>query len=126
MNASNFNFESINIQTEKKNNNFEIIKCHNGFTSIKDNLANLGFWIFLGLMLLNILLLILYIYGLKTIKKYISKEMANHGYIGKIDESYAFCHNYIKQLDRLIERLKNMKNDFIKKKGPPKKKKKKK
>ena len=125
MNASNFNFESLNIQTEKKNNNFKIIKCHNGFTSIKDNLANLGFWIFLGLMLLNILLLILHFCGLKTINNYISKEMASHGYIPQSGESHVFCHNYILKLERLIEKLNKMKNDFIKKKEPPKKKSKK-
>ena len=56
MNATDFNFDISKALTEKKNNNFKIIKCHNRFTSIKDNLANLGFWIFLGLMLLNILL----------------------------------------------------------------------
>ena len=49
--------------------------------------------------------------------------MANHGYIGKSDVHHAFCHNYVKQLDRVIERLKQMKNNFIKKGEPPKKKK---
>ena len=118
MNVDDFNFDISEALTQKKNNNFQIIKCYSGFTSIKDNLANIGFWIFLGLMLLNILLLILYICGLKTIKNYISKEMANHGYIG--NASHAFCHNYVKQLDNLIQRLNRMKNDFIKKKEPPK------
>ena len=47
--------------------------------------------------------------------------MANHGYIGKSDERHAFCHNYVKQLDRLIERLNKMKNNFKIKKEPPKK-----
>ena len=109
MNVKNFNFENSNIHEEKKNNNFKIIKCHNAFTSLKDNLGNLGFWIFLGLMILNILLLICYFCGLKNIKEYITKEMANHGYIGKSDVSHAFCHNYVKQLDRLIERLNQIK-----------------
>ena len=122
MNTSNFNFNLSNIQIEKKKNNFKIIKCHNSFTSIKDNLSNIGFWIFLGLMILNIILLFLYIYGLKTIQNYIGREMGKHGYIGKSDESHAFCHNYIKKLDKLILRLKDLKNDFIKKGAgaPPK------
>ena len=124
MNVTNFNFDFEKVLEEKQNNNFKIIKCHNGFTSIKDNLNNLGFWIFLGLMLLNILLLILYIYGMKSIKNYISQEMASHGYIGKSGQ--AFCHNYVKQLEKLIQRLNNMKNDFLRKKEPPKKKSKKK
>ena len=67
MNVTNFNFDFEKVLAEKQNNNFKIIKCHNGFTSIKDNLSNLGFWIFLGLMLLNVLLLILYICGMKSI-----------------------------------------------------------
>ena len=51
--------------------------------------------------------------------------MVNHGYIGKSDESHAFCHNYIKKLDKLIEKLNSMKNDIIKngKREPPKNKK---
>ena len=65
-------------------------------------------------MLLNILLLILYLCGLKSIKNYISQELANYGYVGRSDQ--AFCHNYVKKLDKLIERLKTMKNEFIKKK----------
>ena len=122
LSVTDFNFNLSDTQIEKKNNNFQIIKCHNAFTSIKDNLGNIGFWIFLGLMILNIILLFLYIYGLKTIKNYITKEMVNHGYIGKSDESHAFCHNYIKKLDKLILRLKNMKSGFAKKGvgAPPK------
>ena len=115
INATDFNFNLSNSQIEKKNNNFKIIKCHKSFASIKDNLGNIGFWIFLGLMLLNIILLFLYIYGLKTIQNYISKELAKHGYIEISDESHAFCHNYLKKLDKLILRLNNMKTDFIKK-----------
>ena len=48
--------------------------------------------------------------------------MANYGYIGKSDVEHAFCHNYIKKLDKLIERLKQMRSDFVNKKEPPKKK----
>ena len=44
--------------------------------------------------------------------------MANHGYVGRSDQ--AFCHNYVKKLDKLIERLNKMKSDFIKKNEPPK------
>ena len=126
MNVKNSNFNISNIQTEKKNNNFQIIKCANAFASIKDNMNNIGFWAFLILMVLNILFLILYICEFKTIKNYLSKELVNHGYIGKSDEGHAFCHNYLKKLDRLIEKINNMKNDFtIKKKvggAPPLKK----
>ena len=125
MNMKDSNFDAQIVQSEKKSNNFQILKCHNAFSSLKNNWGNIGFWTFLGLMIINILLLILYVMGLKTIKNYIAREMANHGYIGKSD--YTFCHNYIKKLDRLVEKLKNMKKNFIKKvgakKAPPKKRK---
>ena len=122
INATDFNFNLTKTQIEKKNNNFKIIKCHNAFSSLKEDLSNIGFWLFLGLMLLNIILLFLYIYGLKTIQNYITREMVNHGYIGKSDENHIFCHNYIKKLDKLILRLKNLKNDLAKKgvAAPPK------
>ena len=57
------------------------------------------------------------------LEAYIKKEIAKYGYIGKSDEGHAFCHNYVKKLDKLIERIKKMKSDFlIKKASPPKRK----
>ena len=125
LNLKDSNFEQPILQVEKKNNNFKLIKCLSSLTSLKDNLKNIGFWIFLTLMILNIIFLILYIYNLDIIKNYISKEMANHGYIGKSDADHTFCHNYIKKLDKLIEKLNAMKNNFknkVKNKAPPKRK----
>ena len=117
----NFNFTEPTYYT--KNENFKMIKCINLFTTLGDDLNNFGFWTFFLLMLLNIVLLILYCLGLKKIKQYISRQMTDYGYIGKQDENHAFCHNYIKKLEKLMERLNNMKNNYIDKKSvPPKRK----
>ena len=53
--------------------------------------------------------------------------MAKCGYIKKEDEGHAFCHNYEKKLNKLIERLNQLKkeneiNKKKKEKAPPKRK----
>ena len=52
--------------------------------------------------------------GLKPMEAYLNKEIADFGYIGKLDRGHAFCHNYIKKLDKLILRLNEMKKNFHK------------
>ena len=117
---SNFTIEDLNFdlvqkKSVKKNSNFKILKCYDNIASLKDNLFNLGFWIFLALFILNIMLLIcLCCIGLKPMEAYMNKEIADYGYIGKIDRGHAFCHNYIKKLDKLILRLNEMKKNFHK------------
>ena len=122
-NISEFNFNSSESTINIESQNFKIIECYNAFTALKNNLNNIGFFIFLFLMILNIVLLILYCCSQKSISLYLSKTLRKYGYIGENDEGHAFCHNYIKKLDRLIEKLKLEKNKFIQKKGfaPPKK-----
>ena len=119
-----FNFDVNKYKVVTENQNFKIAKCFNAFSSLKDNLKNLGFWIFLILMIINIILLILFRFSLKPIQEEISNEMTKNGYIKPADEGHLFCHNYIKKLDRLIIKLNKMKNDFIEKKqgSPPKRK----
>ena len=118
----NLNFDLYKYKLEKENQNFKMIKCTNAFSSLKDNLDNYGFWIFSILMLLNIIFLILTFLNMKPFQAYLNKEMAKKGYIEKVDEGHAFCHNYIKKLDKLIIRLNQMKNNFKEKKeaAPPK------
>ena len=110
--AKNLNFDLGKYDVKIKNQNFKMMKCVNAFSSLKDNLGNLGFWIFLVLMILNIILLIILFLNIKLYKKYLSREMAEYGYIPKMDEGHIFCHNYIKKLDKLMLRLKEMKNNF--------------
>ena len=70
-------YNEINIDS-----NFGIIKCHNLVFSLKGKLHNIGFWIFLFLIVLYIPLLIIYLNkGLEPIKEYIYNEMKNNGYI---------------------------------------------
>ena len=115
---SNFTVKDLNFnlneyKLEKKKSNFKITKCLNKLGSLKDNLDNSGFWIFLGLFVLNILLLICFCcLGIKPLEVYLIKEMADNGYIKKGEEGHAFCHNYIKKLDMLMERLNEMKKNF--------------
>jgi hypothetical protein len=40
--------------------------------------------------------------------------LRKYGYIGENDEDHAFCHNYIKKLDRIIQKLNEEKNRFMK------------
>ena len=111
--VKDLNFELIEYKLEKKKSNFKITKCLNKLGSLKDNLDNIGFWIFLGLFILNILLLFCFgCLGIKPLEAYLKKEMADNGYIKRMDEGHAFCHNYIKKLDALIERLNVMKKNY--------------
>ena len=66
----------------KIESNFGIIKCYNLVFSLKGKINNIGFWIFLFLILIHIPFLIIFFYkGLEPIKEYILNEMANNGYI---------------------------------------------
>ena len=98
---------------------------YNGFLSLKDNLFNLGFWIFLVLIILNIIFLILLCcFGIKEIEIYMKKQLAKYGYIGESDEGIAFCHNYVKKIEKIIAKLNQIKNRLNKEKyEPPKHKK---
>ena len=122
-NMTELNFDSSESTINIENQNFKIIECYNAFSALKNNLNNVGFWAFLFLMILNIALLILYCYAQKSFKLYLSQILRKYGYIGENDEGHAFCHNYIKKLDRLIDKLKQEKSKFFQKKGfaPPKK-----
>ena len=72
------------MEDVNKSSIFEIIRCFNLVFSLKNKLNNIGFWIFLILIIAHIPLLIIYFYnGLKPIKKYLVKEMIKYGYISK-------------------------------------------
>ena len=119
LNVKDLNFDSKNNKTTK-NMNYKIRICFNAFSSLKDNL---GFWIFLFLMILNILLVLFCCLTIKTFEKYMKREMVKYGYADKSDESNIFCHHYVQKLDKLMGKLNEMKNEFINKKikySPPK------
>ena len=66
----------------KIESNFGIIKCYKLVFSFNGKLTNIGFWIFLILVITHIPLLFYYFCkGIKPIKDYLLKEMISHGYI---------------------------------------------
>ena len=63
---------------------FSIIKCYNLAFSWNGKYKNIGFWLFLIFNILDLILIVLYFNkGIKPIKEYIFKEMAEYGYINK-------------------------------------------
>jgi hypothetical protein len=108
--------------------NIEIIKCYKLVFSLKGKLFNIGFWIFLILVILHLPLLFLYFYhGIKPIKTYIFEEMEKFGYINVKNEEV--IHNKNKDKDNKENKNKNKhkhkkKTSNKKLNGPPKKKKK--
>ena len=70
-------FDEIKVES-----NFGLIKCYNLVFSFNGKCKNIGFWIFLVLVITHIPLLFIYFQkGIKNIKEYIIKEMIKYGYI---------------------------------------------
>ena len=68
----------------KLDSNFGIIKCYNLVFSFSKKDKNIGFWIFIFLIFIQIPFLFnFYCKGIKTINEYIYNETANHGHIKK-------------------------------------------
>ena len=84
---TNINVDNISVNFlpyKEKNSNFKIIKCYNLVFSLKDKLINIGFWIFLVLVLTHIPFLILYfLKGIGPVREYIVGQMKKYGYIKK-------------------------------------------
>ena len=113
-----FNFDLYNYK-KTKDMNYKIVKCTEAFSSLKNNI---GFWTFLLLMILNIILLILFCcLSIKEFKEHMKRELRKYGYVLQGEENHIFCHNYVKKLDKLMERLAQLKKNFInnKKSHPP-------
>ena len=84
---SSVNIDNITVNLlpyEEKNANFKIIKCYNLVFSLKGKLLNIGFWIFLVLVMVHIPFLILYFRkGINPVREYIIGQMEKYGYIEK-------------------------------------------
>jgi len=66
------------------NSNIAVVVCYNLVFNLKNKLNNIGFIIFLGLFILNIIFLIIYaVKGIKPVKDYLNKEMKKNGYLDK-------------------------------------------
>ena len=77
---SQLNFEQFDdIEIES---NFGLIKCYELVFSLEGKLNNIGFWIFLVLVMAHIPLLFSFFHkGLNPVKEYLFKEMKEYGYI---------------------------------------------
>ena len=73
----------LNLEkTEESSTNFDVIKCYKLVFSLKGKLKNIGFLIFLLLIIIHIPFLFYYFcIGIKLIKMYIIEEMKKYGYI---------------------------------------------
>ena len=69
INVENLNFDINKYTVAGENQNFKIVKCFNALSSLKNNLKNLGFWLFLFLIIINIILLIIFCFSLKPIQE---------------------------------------------------------
>ena len=133
---TNISMEEIKVNLykyEEKSANFHIIKCYDLVFSFKDKFNNIGFWIFLVLILLHIPLLILFLcQGIKPIRDYINKEMVKYGYINEKEATHLVDNeNYVKKSNNSkkfnkIKRKNSRKNNKRKKNNgqnssPPKK-----
>ena len=124
---TNISMEEIKVNLykyEEKSANFHIIKCYDLVFSFKDKFNNIGFWIFLVLILLHIPLLILFLcQGIKPIKDYINKEMVKYGYINEKEATELVDNeNDIKKSNnsKKINKIKRKKNNE-QNSSPPKK-----
>jgi len=78
-------FDSI-ILDLVTNSSFGVVKCYNLVFNFKTKLNNIGFWIFLILIIIHIPLFIHYfIYGVSPIGKYIINEMKKYHYLRKVE-----------------------------------------
>lgn len=112
---------------EEKNSNFKIIKCFNLVFSLKGKFHNIGFWIFLVLVMTHIPFLILYFRkGIDPVREYIIGQMEKYGYIEK-PKTKAQLNNNDNSKSKKFKENKNKNNKDKKQKigkknaSPPKK-----
>ena len=96
------NETDLNIQIYddiKIDSNFGLIKCYNLVFSLNGKLNNIGFWIFLVLILLHITFLFNYFCkGIAPIKEYIINEMRKYGYLKGKNNNKKFKKNSTKTI----------------------------
>ena len=70
------------VKSTFKNSNFGVIMCYNLVFSFKNKKENIGFWIFLFLIIIHIPLYIYYIiFNFRAVKLFIFKEMQKNNYL---------------------------------------------
>ena len=78
----------LNLAKAKKSSiadsNIAVVKCYKLVFSFEGKLKNIGFWIFLILIIANMILIIFYFKkGIKPILEYLFNEMVKNGYLKK-------------------------------------------
>ena len=78
----------LNLQEEKESSimdsNIGVIRCYHLVFSLENKLKNVGFLIFVALIIINTLFLILYyMKGIKSVLNFIFNEMVKYGYLRK-------------------------------------------
>jgi hypothetical protein len=111
---SSLNIDNIVVNLlpyEEKNANFKIIKCYNLVFSLKGKLLNIGFWIFLFLVMIHIPFLILYFRkGITPVREYIIGQMEKYGYIEKSKNKITNNNDNIKNKKTIDNKSKNKNN----------------
>jgi len=70
------------IEETLKNSNFGVIQCYKLVFDFKRKKNNIGFWLYLVFVIINIICFIYYfIFGNKSIKIFVFKEMYKNGYL---------------------------------------------
>jgi len=100
-------FKNI-IEDAFKDSNFGVLLCYNLVFSLDYKTKNIGFWVSLLFIIINIILIILYsIYGIESIKIYVYQEMRKNNYIIKIDASPPLKKNKRKKSSNINVKFKN-------------------
>ena len=102
------NLESVK-ESSFSDSNIAVIKCYNLVFSLKNKMENIGFWIFLVLIIINIIFLcIFFTKETKQILVFIFNEMKKYGYLTK-DSRFFFEEN--KKEENISNPIKNNKNN---------------
>ena len=88
-----FEITPLNLEEEKKSSfmdsNIGVLRCYNLVFSFENKLNNIGFLIFIVLLIMNAIFLILYyIKGIKSVLKYMFNEMVKYGYLKKNNKMF--------------------------------------
>ena len=74
------------IESAFTNSNFDVVKCYNLVFKFKDKIKNIGFLLFLFLIICHFICILLYfIYGIKSLIIFIYKEMQKNDYIVRLN-----------------------------------------
>ena len=69
-----------------ENSTFGVVKCYKQVFNLNNKLSNIGFWVFLVIVVVHIPLYVLFfINGISPIKQYIQDEMTKYHYLSNVD-----------------------------------------